>query len=185
MPRKPMPWFRFYVDAVHDRKLRRMSPGIRWTWVATLALVRRSPTPPFLLIGEDQPADEHDLADIAAVPLKTARAALKAFDEAGMIQWDEPRKCWWVTKWTDRQYESDDVTKRTRKARAKAAPDPVEPAESGDVGTTLERSQPVPWNVVTPLLERSRSVTDAETDTDTESSSYEIAEGLTGRRSAG
>ncbi len=26
MPRKPQPWFRFYVETVSDRKIRRLTP---------------------------------------------------------------------------------------------------------------------------------------------------------------
>ena len=102
MPRKPQPWFRFYVEAVHDRKLRRMDPAIRWAWVCTLARVKRSPAPPYLLVGDDMPADEHDLADVAAIPVKTAKKSLEAFADAGMIEHDNDRDCWFVTKWTDR-----------------------------------------------------------------------------------
>ena len=42
MPRVARPWFRFYVEAMRDPKMRRLSPAERWLWVAVLAACRES-----------------------------------------------------------------------------------------------------------------------------------------------
>lgn len=112
-PRKP--WFRFYVEAVHDRKLRRLTPAQRWLWVAVLAAARQSPVPGVLLVGEGQPMDAVDLADYAAMPVKDIEKTLPAFEKAGMLTNDG---AWRVTNWNERQFESDCSTERTGKHRA-------------------------------------------------------------------
>jgi hypothetical protein len=153
MPRKPMPWFRFYVEAVHDRKLRRLKPETRWLFVVCLAAARQSPEPGWLLVGVDDPMDLADLADFAYMPRKSVASGLDLLVEVGVVARDPDRSAWFVPNWDKRQYESDNSTTRTRKHRAK---------QDDDEGTTLERSNGVPWNGVTPSKERSRSVTETE-----------------------
>lgn len=142
MARPSRPWFRFYVEALSDRKLRRLTPAQRWLWVAVLGAARQSCIPGLLLVSEREPMDAADLADIAAMTVKEVAAALPRFEAAGMIHLDDGLGCWAVTAWHERQFESDDVTARTTKHRSK------------------ERSNDVPG---TP--------SESETDTDTESSS--------------
>lgn len=146
MAPKPKPWFRFYCEAMHDRKLRRLTPAQRWTWVAVLCSARQSPKPGLLLVGTD-PMGADDLADIAGVSLKDARSALDAFVNSGMLFDDHGVLC--VTAWEKRQYESDTSTARVRKHR-------------NDQETSMERPIAVPET----LLERPQS-TETETDTET------------------
>lgn len=117
MPRPPRPWFRLYVEALHDPKLRRMPASHRWVWVAVLAAARASCVPGVLMVSEMQPMDEHDLADIAAVPMREVRKALGAMEAAGMVARADDGTLS-VPKWRDRQFESDDTTERTRKHRS-------------------------------------------------------------------
>lgn len=136
MPRPPRPWFRFYVEAVNDRKLRRRDPAQRWLWVCILAAARQSCISGFLMVSIREPMDDDDLADFAGVPVKLVRTTLPLFEQSGMIHRDDDLAAWQVTNWADRQYESDDVTARTRKHRRR-----------NDDGTSLERSNSVPGNV--------------------------------------
>lgn len=126
VPRPARPWFRFYVEALHDRKLRRLTPAQRWLWVAILGAARQSPTPGHLLVSEREPMDATDLADIAGMPVREVERALPLFDRAGLIA--KEGDTWYVPKWNGRQYESDNVTERTRKHRSK-------PDGENDVGT--------------------------------------------------
>lgn len=139
MPRPQRPWFRFYVEAIHDRKLRRLPPAQRWLWIVVLAMARQSPVPGYLLLTCDgnglEAVDENDLADAAAIKVSEVRAGMAAFRKMGMLTLDETLKCDAVTKWGERQFESDEVAARTRKHRSKP------PDE-----TTLERSYDVPGN---------------------------------------
>jgi hypothetical protein len=118
VPRPARPWFRFYTEALHDPKLCRMPPGHRWVWIAVLAAARQSCIPGVLLVSERQPMDERDLAHLASVPRAEVHKALQAMEAAGMIALDDNIGAWCVTKWADRQFESDNVTERTRKHRS-------------------------------------------------------------------
>lgn len=117
MPRPARPWFRFYVEAMSDRKLRRMTPTQRWIWVAVLAAARQSCRPGWLLVSENEPMDAHDIADLAGVPEREVAKVLPLFEASAMLAFED--ECWHVINWADRQYESDDVTARTRKHRSK------------------------------------------------------------------
>lgn len=120
MARKPRPWFRFYVEAVHDRKLRRLKPEQRWLFVACLAAARQSCLPGFLLVSERDSMTVDDLADLAAMPAKAVAEGMAALERSGMIERDENIRAWCVTNWNDRQFESDDVTNRTRAHRERS-----------------------------------------------------------------
>lgn len=118
MPRPSRPWFRFYVEAIHDRKLRRRPPAERWLWVVLLAVARAAPVAGYLLIGERSPATDDDLVDLAALTKREVTKGLAYFKEAGMLTFDELLGAWAVTAWETRQFESDDVGKRTAKVRS-------------------------------------------------------------------
>lgn len=111
-PRRP--WFRFYVEAIHDRKLRRRPPGDRWLWVVLLAVAREADEPGALIIGNG-PASIEDLADLAALKPKDVETALAYFTLEGMLTDDGSRLV--VTKFRDRQFESDTSADRMAKLR--------------------------------------------------------------------
>lgn len=114
MPRAARPWFRFYVEACADRKLRRLKPEVRWLFVCCLAAARNSCRPGELLVGEE-PMDVDDLADFAGMPQRQVCAGTEALIAAGLVSpWP-----WSIPRWNDRQFESDDVTERTRRHRSK------------------------------------------------------------------
>jgi len=147
MAPKPMPWFRFYCEALQDRKLRRLPVVQRWTWVAVLAAARQSPQPGLLLVGDDA-MNADDLADIAGVSVKDAKASIEAFAATGLIE--DVDGVWSVVSWGKRQYDSDSSSKRVRKHR------------DAD-GTAMERPIDVPCNAQSPLMERPQ-----RTETETE-----------------
>lgn len=109
------PWFRFYVEAVHDRKLRRLTPAQRWLWVAILASARSSPNPPLLLVAEGEPMTAKDLADWSDVPVATVRKALVEMERFGMLE--RVGDTLSVTNFAERQYESDSSTSRVARHR--------------------------------------------------------------------
>lgn len=118
MPRPSRPWFRFYVEAVSDRKMRRLTPAQRWLWVSVLAAARQSCIPGFLMVSEKVAYSWHDLADFAGMRLRDVERGTALFSEMGMIEFDRDLGAWRVPKWNDRQFESDLVTERTRKHRS-------------------------------------------------------------------
>jgi hypothetical protein len=111
------PWFRFYVEAVHDRKLRRLKPETRWLFVACLAAARQSHLPGWLYVGTDDPMGWEDLMDFAGMTRKQIEDGADALQAAGILAYDRGLKCWFVPSWNERQYESDDSTPRAAKSR--------------------------------------------------------------------
>lgn len=116
MPRKPRPWFRLYVEIIHDRKIRRMPVAHRWLWVVVLATARQSPEPGVLLLTDYTAVEVDDLVDLAALNKKEVRSGMASFEESEMIV--KRGECWAVTQWNTRQFEVDNTTERTRKHRS-------------------------------------------------------------------
>lgn len=128
MARPARPWFRFYVEAFSDRKLRRLKVEHRWLFVACLGAARQSPRPGILLVADGHPMDEYDLADYAGLDVRTVRAGLVALGKMGLIVKGSPGDLEEIAyrspAFQNRQFESDDVTKRTRKHRSTSADEP-------------------------------------------------------------
>lgn len=118
-PKKP--WFRFYTEAVGDRKLRRLAPETRWLFVACLSAARMSPQPGTLLVSDGVQMVEEDLVDIACLSAGAVRRGLSSLLTAGLLDRDQ-NGCLFVPKWRERQFESDVSTDRTRKHRSMERP---------------------------------------------------------------
>ena len=161
MPRRVRPWFRFYTEAVADRKIRRLSPAQRWLWVAILSAARESPVPGRLFIADGVPMTGRELADYADVPPRSIRPAIDLMCALGMLHIDIDGVVV-VTNWEQRQYESDVSTGRVRAHRSRTE-NPVIPGLEAPVETFQQRSNPVPTTVPTTVSE-----TDQRTETDTE-----------------
>lgn len=148
MARPARPWFRLYVEATSDRKLRRLTPAQRWLWVAVLAAARQSPISGALMVSESDEMNAHDLADIAGMSVRDVEKALPLFERAGMIERDHELDAWVVPKWSDRQYESDVSTVRTRKHRSKEpvgnVPTPFEGTPESERACATETEPPTP-----------------------------------------
>ncbi len=117
MARPARPWFRFYVEAMRDPKMRRLTPAQRWLWVAVLAAARESCVPGALYIAPDVPMTWEDMADYAGMKHREVADGAALFGQLGMVR-QGLDGAWVVTAWNERQYESDDVTVRTRKHRS-------------------------------------------------------------------
>lgn len=138
MARPARPWFRLYVETVHDLKLRRQPPEVRWVWIAVLACARQSPEPGVLLVSNSVPMTVEDIADVAAVSADTVAFAVDKFIEADMLHVDgESRMA--VINWTSRQFESDNrassgAESPSKGGRSAAIPPPKQ--RSSGYGTT-------------------------------------------------
>jgi hypothetical protein len=124
MPRKPQPWFRFYVEAFNDRKILRLNPAQRWLWVAILGAARQSPEPGALLVAEGEPMTTAELSRYADIPERQIKPALSLMERLQMIavEGDLIR----VTNWDNRQFESDNVSARTAAYRERHSQDQSE-----------------------------------------------------------
>lgn len=124
------PWFRFYTEALYDRKLRRLTPAQRWLWVAILGAARQSCVPGYLLVSERHAMDEDDLADVAGMSTKQVAASIPVFLAAGLIDVDVHLGCWHVPAWNERQFESDVSTDRVKRFRERCKAVSETPSES-------------------------------------------------------
>lgn len=109
------PWFRMYVEAFSDRKLRRLTPAERWLWVAVLGAARKSPAPGHLMLTERVALNVEDLADFAAMDESEVETGLARMVDLGLLELDAG--AWSVPKWGDRQFESDVTALRMSKRR--------------------------------------------------------------------
>lgn len=143
MPRAARPWLRLYTETFSDRKILRLTPPQRWLWTAMLGAARESPTPGDLLVAEGVPMTHAELARYADVSVRMVPAALEMMASLGMvvIDGDVIR----LPNFTARQFESDDVTARTRAHRERSK----------------EQGRNVPTNV-------RRNTPETETETETE-----------------
>lgn len=107
MARKPMPWFRVYVETMHDRKIRRLKPEHRWLWIVVLAMTRQSPVEGALMISETEPAQAFDLADMAGLTERQTAAGLEHMEQVGLIERCPDSGTWTVPAWSSRQFASD------------------------------------------------------------------------------
>lgn len=142
------PWFRLYVELIWDRKIRRLPEKTRWLFVVMLACARQSNLPGFLMLDDRSPMDWDDLCDAAAMRLKDVEKGTDQLQEAGIVDFDEMLRAWFIPKWNERQFESDETTKRTRKHRSKEpgrnvpSPDDVTPPD-----TETDKDPPYPPQV--------------------------------------
>lgn len=114
MPRIKKPWFRVYGEMVRDRKLARLSPSQRWVWVVMMCCASESPMRGWLMLSEQAPCTDKDLARESGVPLKTVQHALREMQSLGMIERAGDTGAWFIPSWWDRQFESDSQPHRAR-----------------------------------------------------------------------
>lgn len=117
MARPKRPWFRVYVEMIRDKKLRRLTPAQRWLWVVIMACARESPLPGFLMLSVSVALSWEDVADAAGMKVKEVEAGAEVMHLLEMIDFDSDLKAWFLPKWNERQYESDDITQRTASYR--------------------------------------------------------------------
>jgi hypothetical protein len=153
------PWFRFYVEALTDPKLRRLSAEERWLWVVVLGLARQSPVPGWLLVTESIPMEPDDMSEMAGVTAAKVGKGLAKMVDLGLLIHDRSG-AYRVTKWDERQFESDDVAKRTAKHRSK-----------NNEATSMERPNAV--DVTPPETDDRDREQSSETDPVTTDDDYE------------
>ena len=159
-----MNWFRFYSEAIDDKKLRRIaretdSPFacVLGIWTIILSLASESCIRGALMIGDGVPATADDVSDIAGcnvtVTLQKLIVTGLVTDVGGVL---------YVSSWDKRQYTSDSSADRVRNHRnrqnvSQNGQKPPEQAVIPQDVTAMKRYSNV---TVTPP--------DTDTDTDTE-----------------
>jgi hypothetical protein len=103
---------------VHDVKIGRLKPDERWVWIVVLAAARESCEPGTLLVSEGEPFDVADLARFGQIDVPLARRGVDRMLKLGLIEIGGDTGAWIVPRWKERQFETDDVAKRTQKHRS-------------------------------------------------------------------
>jgi hypothetical protein len=134
---KSLPWFRFYADALYDPKVQRLSGQTFKNWVNCLCLAAKGGgiLPPL-----------PDIAFALRMSESEAKAAIDELRAARLL--DQTEAGLMPHNWSERQYQSDISTPRTKKHR--------ERKRSGNVPGTFQGTL------------RERSGNGARTDRDTE-----------------
>jgi len=101
-----LPWFRFYAEALHDRKVQTLDPPAFKTWVNVLCLACGG--------GGVLPAMP-DIAFALRMSESGAARAVRELQGAGLI--DQTINGLEPHNWRGRQFQSDSSTERTREYR--------------------------------------------------------------------
>lgn len=161
---KSPPWFRFYSEILSDRKIERIT---RWTgqakmsvigaWAIVMALANDSPIRGVLLLTEDIPLVDADLADEMGVDMPTVKELLDSFQRLNMIHQEDG--VYHITNWGNRQFASDSST-----ARVQAYRERQQEQESSDEPSDAVTAEDGECNVTETLQERDSNVPETETD---------------------
>jgi hypothetical protein len=93
-----------YARLGGDRKFRRLSPAERWCAVfGVWAIAAQSPVRGYLLITEDEPAQDRDYATEANVALGVARSTMTKMRSLGMLEMDPEMGAEHVHDWHEHQ----------------------------------------------------------------------------------
>ncbi len=130
------PWFRYYSEALHDRKLIRAAEAaevhklfMQGAWAGILSLASDSPIRGRLYVTFLEPFTKRDIFDELDVDETTGEKLLNALVQFGLLYIENGAYC--VTNWENRQFDSDISTDRVRKYRTK-----MKNALSGNVSET-------------------------------------------------
>ena len=122
----PRTWFRFYSEAVSDRKVARTAKIVGvdkalvvGVWAGLLSLASESPERGALLLAPGLPFTVADMAEEIGCSEETMQAILVQFDTLDMVGWDGDTLI--VSHWSERQFESDNSTERVRRFRERKA----------------------------------------------------------------
>src|SRR5512139_3337194 len=164
-------WFRFYSETTTDRKIERIcrvtgqpKMMVIGAWTICMSLANDSPIRGALLLTEDCPFTEQDLADEIGAPLELTHDLMLLFERFHMIHRQDGT--FYVTNWDKRQFSSDDSAGRVRRYRERH--DPASQREcNGDV-TLQGRYSNAPETEQT-------TETETETETTTETDAPDVA----------
>ena len=119
-----MQWFRFYTEAVSDKKLRRIARDnnesmahVLGVWTIVLSIASDSPVRGRLLISDDVPATIDDISDAAGCNVTATFRKLLVTGLVTEAVTNSGETVYEVPAWDKRQFESDSSATRVRKHR--------------------------------------------------------------------
>jgi hypothetical protein len=111
-----MRWFRFYDEALNDKKVQRLAPNLFKTWVNLLCLASKG--------GGKIPSDD-DISFELRISVSDAKQQLEDLILAGLID-IRPDGSREPHNWHERQFTSDTSVERTRKYRERLKKKPCD-----------------------------------------------------------
>ena len=160
------PWFRFYSEALNDRKILRVCREtgmpkalVIGVWTTILALASDSPRRGLLLFTDDIPLTFEDLALETGMDDGPLDELLSTFNKFEMLGQVDGVYC--VTNWDKRQFASDHSTARVQEWRERQKQNGDEKEEGNDT-ETLE------GNEDETLQQQLGNAPEAESETETE-----------------
>jgi hypothetical protein len=163
------PWFRFYSDALRDRKLERVCMITKMpkalvigVWTTLLALANDSPVQGALLLTENIPLTFDDLCLETGLDAETLTVLLDQFIALGILHLTD--SVYHITNWSKRQFKSDTSSDRVRSHRERKA---KEEQDECDEETPEDDLDETPDDCEDETLQE-RFCNAPDTDTDTE-----------------
>jgi ribonuclease P protein component len=119
-----MQWFRFYTEAISDKKLRRIARDnnesmahVIGVWTIVLSMASDSPERGKLLISDEVPATIDDINDAAGCNVTATFQKLLVTGLVTVTVTDDGQNVYEVPAWERRQFESDSSATRVRRHR--------------------------------------------------------------------
>lgn len=135
-----MQWFRFYTEAISDKKLRRIARDnnesmahVLGVWAIVLSMASDSPVRGQLLISNDVPATIEDIEDAAGCNVTATFQKLLVTGLVTELVTNDGKTVYIIPAWDKRQFDSDSSATRVRKHRERQ-----KAAKSND-GVTLQK----------------------------------------------
>ena len=173
----PQPWFRFYSEALRDRKIEWVCRKtghpkalVLGVWAIVLALANDSPERGALLLVEDQPLGLDDMMIETGLDWDTTAQLWSAFESMQMVAHIEG--VWYVAKWGGRQFQSDDSTARVKRWR--------EEQNGEDVTLQSNVTETLHDTVTETLQKRCGNAPEAEADTEADTEAEQASKDACG-----
>lgn len=183
MTSNSLPWFRFYSEVLSDRKIARVcyttgqsKAVVVGVWAILLALANDSPVRGYLMISDGIPLTLEEVIMECGLDSETGESIINAFVDLKMICIEE--EVYSITKWSDRQFISDNSTERVRRYRQRKREE--EENEEVEPKNELDPSENSRGNALGndtgDSLQRFSNVTETppDTESDTESESEAV-----------
>lgn len=172
-----MPWFRFYSEALTDRKIKRIvqrtgmaKATVLGVWVTFLCLANDSPERGKLMFSEGIWLTEDEILAETGVDIVSFGKIVKEFQALNMVQLGAGYE---IVNWDNRQFKSDNSSARVARYRARKRKEKKQDEEGTQQELHLEKKEKKRdiRNDVT-LLKRYSHVIDTDPDTDPDTETH-------------
>lgn len=177
-----MPWFRFYSEALTDRKIKRVCQRtgvpkalVLGVWAVFLSLANESPERGKLMFSEGMWLTEEEVLAETGLDIVTFNKIVREFHALNMISFTAGYE---IVNWDNRQFDSDNSTARVRRYRARKR---AQKAQKQEEHPHQEIKQ-INLKTAETLVKRFSNVIETDPDTKTETDSEVRGSELFGRK---